>query len=58
MLSVHQLLDASDLTVCIDNEALYNITTGSLKIKSPTFTDLNEVHMLPLSCASIAHAHL
>ncbi|KAJ3995069.1 beta-tubulin 2 [Lentinula boryana] len=43
MLSVHQLLDTSDLTICIDNEALYNITSGTLKIKSPTFPDLNEL---------------
>ncbi|KAG7089982.1 Tubulin beta-2 chain [Marasmius oreades] len=41
MLSIHQLLDSCDLTVCIDNEALYNITTGMLKIKQPGFSDLN-----------------
>ncbi|KAJ4467645.1 beta-tubulin 2 tubb2 [Lentinula edodes] len=43
MLSVHQLLDTSDLTICIDNDALYNITSGTLKIKSPAFPDLNEL---------------
>ncbi|KAF9266398.1 beta-tubulin 2 [Marasmius fiardii PR-910] len=43
MLSIHQLLDSCDLTVCIDNEALYNITTGMLKIKSPGFPDLNSL---------------
>ncbi|ESK95888.1 beta-tubulin 2 tubb2 [Moniliophthora roreri MCA 2997] len=43
MLSTHQLLDTSDLTICIDNEALYNITTGILKIKSPGFPDLNDL---------------
>ncbi|KAL0058443.1 Tubulin beta-2 chain, partial [Marasmius tenuissimus] len=43
MLSIHQLLDTSDLTICIDNEALYNITTGMLKIKAPSFPDLNDV---------------
>ncbi|KAL0578092.1 Tubulin beta-2 chain [Marasmius crinis-equi] len=43
MLSIHQLLDSSDLTVCIDNEALYNITTGLLKIKAPSFPDLNSL---------------
>ncbi|KAJ7056716.1 beta-tubulin 2 [Mycena amicta] len=41
MLSAHQLLDNSDLTVCIDNEALYSIATRSLKVQSPTFPDLN-----------------
>ncbi|KAK1221956.1 Tubulin beta-2 chain, partial [Marasmius sp. AFHP31] len=50
MLSIHQLLDTSDLTICIDNEALslllfwlYNITTGMLKIKAPSFPDLNDL---------------
>ncbi|KAK7037758.1 Tubulin beta-2 chain [Paramarasmius palmivorus] len=43
MLSAHQLLDTSDLTICIDNEALYNITTGMLKMKSPGFPELNDL---------------
>ncbi|KAF9055203.1 beta-tubulin 2 tubb2 [Hymenopellis radicata] len=43
LLSLHQLLDTSDLTVCLDNEALYNITTKTLRMKTPTFTDLNQV---------------
>ncbi|KAF8895932.1 beta-tubulin 2 tubb2 [Mucidula mucida] len=43
LLSLHQLLDTSDLTVCLDNEALYNITTNALRIKTPTFPDLNQV---------------
>ncbi|KAJ7590074.1 beta-tubulin 2 [Mycena floridula] len=41
MLSTHQLLDSTDLTIAIDNEALYNICNNSLKINSPTFEDLN-----------------
>ncbi|KAJ6468311.1 beta-tubulin 2 [Mycena sanguinolenta] len=41
MLSVHQLLENCDLTVCIDNEALYDISTRALKVKSPSFQDLN-----------------
>jgi len=41
MLSMHQLVDNGDLTICIDNEALYDISIRSLKIKSPNFTDLN-----------------
>ncbi|KAF9048816.1 beta-tubulin 2 tubb2 [Panaeolus papilionaceus] len=43
MLSVHQLVDNSDLTVCIDNEALYNICTNTLKTKNPNFSDLNSL---------------
>ncbi|KAJ7760644.1 beta-tubulin 2 [Mycena maculata] len=41
MLSVHQLLENCDLTICIDNEALYDISVRALKVKSPTFSDLN-----------------
>jgi len=41
MLSLHQLVENGDLTICLDNEALYDITTRSLKIRSPGFEDLN-----------------
>ncbi|KAF8207024.1 beta-tubulin [Mycena galopus ATCC 62051] len=41
MLSVHQLLENCDLTVCIDNEALYDISVRALKVKTPNFQDLN-----------------
>lgn len=40
-LSIHQLLEASDLTICLDNEALYDICTKTLKILHPNFTHLN-----------------
>jgi len=43
LLSVHQLVENSDMSICIDNEALYDITTRSLKVKAPTFDDLNSV---------------
>jgi len=43
LLSVHQLVENSDMTICIDNEALYDITTRALKVKLPTFDDLNGV---------------
>jgi len=43
LLSVHQLIENSDMTICIDNEALYDITTRALKVKSTTFDDLNSV---------------
>ncbi|KIY44066.1 beta-tubulin 2 tubb2 [Fistulina hepatica ATCC 64428] len=42
MLSLNQLVDAGDLTICIDNEALYDLTTRILKIKSPEFEHLND----------------
>ncbi|XP_071942225.1 tubulin beta-4A chain-like [Antedon mediterranea] len=40
-LSIHQLIENSDMTYCLDNEALYNINTQTLKVASPTFGDLN-----------------
>ncbi|CAA7267545.1 unnamed protein product [Cyclocybe aegerita] len=43
MLSVHQLVDSSDLTICIDNEALYDICTRTLKIPAPNFENLNDL---------------
>ncbi|KIM35025.1 hypothetical protein M413DRAFT_32840 [Hebeloma cylindrosporum] len=41
MLSVHQLIENCDLTICIDNEALYETCTKTLKIKHSNFEDLN-----------------
>ncbi|TFK73249.1 tubulin nucleotide-binding domain-like protein [Pluteus cervinus] len=43
MLSVNQLVENGDLTICIDNEALYDICVNTLKIKGPTFSDLNSL---------------
>ncbi|KAG6888791.1 Tubulin beta-2 chain [Termitomyces sp. Mi166 len=43
MLSLHQLVDNGDLTFCIDNEALYDINTKTLKIAGPTFRHLNDL---------------
>jgi len=43
LLSLHQLVENSDLTICLDNEALYDITTRTLKIKNPEFADLNKL---------------
>ncbi|THH29436.1 hypothetical protein EUX98_g4762 [Antrodiella citrinella] len=41
MLSIHQLVENSDLTMMIDNEALYDIAVRTLKINNPGFDDLN-----------------
>ncbi|KAG2133547.1 beta-tubulin 2 [Suillus bovinus] len=43
LLSIHQLVDNCDLTICIDNEALYDIAVRTLKIKSPGYKDLNQL---------------
>ena len=31
------------MTICIDNEALYEVTQRTLKVKQPSFEDLNGV---------------
>lgn len=40
-LSIHQLVENADQSYALDNEALYDICTRSLKIEMPTFSDLN-----------------
>merc|ERR1711937_360953 len=41
VLSSHQLLENSDETFVIDNEALYNISHNVLKNDQPTYSELN-----------------
>ena len=42
-LSVHQLVENTDETFCIDNEALYDICFRTLKLSTPTYGDLNHL---------------
>lgn len=42
-LSVHQLVEHSDETFCIDNEALYDICQRTLKLNQPSYGDLNNL---------------
>jgi hypothetical protein len=42
-LSVHQLVENTDETFCIDNEALYDICFRILKLSTPTYGDLNHL---------------
>jgi tubulin beta len=42
-LSVHQLVENSDATFCIDNEALYDICQQQLKIAHPSYSQLNHL---------------
>jgi tubulin beta len=42
-LTLHQLIENSDETFCIDNEALYDICQRTLKITSPDYGDLNHL---------------
>ncbi|KAG2377668.1 hypothetical protein C9374_009184 [Naegleria lovaniensis] len=42
-LSLHQLIEAADEVFCLDNEALFDICTKTLKMPSPSFADLNSL---------------
>lgn len=42
-LSIHQLIENSDVVFSIDNEALYNICTNTLKISQPSYSHLNKL---------------
>lgn len=42
-LSIHQLVENSDATFCIDNQALHNICKNKLKIANPTNSNLNHL---------------
>ena len=48
-LSVHQLLENTDETFCIDNEALYDICFRSLKLTTPSYGDLNHLVCMTMS---------
>jgi tubulin beta len=43
VLSSHQLLENSDETFIVDNEALYNINANVLKNQQPTYAELNSL---------------
>ncbi|CAF1428525.1 unnamed protein product [Adineta ricciae] len=47
--SLHQLVENTDETYCIDNEALYNICFRTLKLPTPTYPDLNHLVSLTMS---------
>ncbi|XP_062557276.1 tubulin beta chain-like [Armigeres subalbatus] len=49
VLSIHQLVENTDGTFCIDNEALYDICFRTLKLGSPTYGDLNHLVSLTMS---------
>ncbi|GLH04389.1 Tubulin beta chain [Gryllus bimaculatus] len=49
VLSVHILIENTDLTFCIDNEALYDICFRTLKLTCPTFGDLNHLVSVTMS---------
>uniref|UniRef100_A0A2K5R618 Tubulin/FtsZ GTPase domain-containing protein n=1 Tax=Cebus imitator TaxID=2715852 RepID=A0A2K5R618_CEBIM len=50
-LSVHQLVENTDETYCIDNEALYDICFRTLKLTTPAYGDLN--HLVSATMSSV-----
>ncbi|VDK24592.1 unnamed protein product [Anisakis simplex] len=48
-LSVHQLVENTEETFCIDNEALYDICLRTLKLNAPTYGDLNHLVSMTMS---------
>ena len=48
-LSVHQLVENSDQTFCIDNEALYDICFRTLELTTPTYGDPNHLASIVIS---------
>ena len=48
-LSIHQLVENTDETFSIDNEALYDICFRTLKLSTPTYGDLNHLVSLTMS---------
>jgi len=49
VLSIHQLIEHTDMTYVIDNEALYDISFRTLKLQTPTYGDLNHLVSLTMS---------
>ena len=43
MLSTHALLEHTDVTFALDNEALYDVCRRNLDIERPTYTNLNRL---------------
>ena len=43
VLSTHALLEHTDCTFCLDNEALYDVCRRNLGIEAPTYTNLNRL---------------
>lgn len=48
-LSTHQLIENTDETYCIDNEALYDICFRTLKLSTPSYGDLNHLVSMTMS---------
>ena len=54
-LSIDQLVQNTDETFCIDNEALYDICFRTLKLYDPSYGDLNHLVSVAMSCVTTCH---
>ena len=52
ILALNQLIGSVDSSVCIDNEALYDICYNTLRLKEPTYSDLN--HLIATGLSNIS----
>ena len=43
VLSTHALLEHTDVTFCLDNEALYDVCKTKMNVERPTYTNLNRL---------------
>ena len=48
-LSFHHLVESSDEVFCIDNDALYDICYRTLKLQTPTYSELNHLVSMVMS---------
>merc|ERR1719210_997070 len=54
LLSTHWLLDHTEVSLVLDNEALYEICQKKLGIKQPDYTNLNNIICKVVSCMTSA----
>merc|ERR1711899_88437 len=55
LLSTHWLLDHTDVSLVLDNEALYGICQKNLDVKKPSYEHLNRIIAKVVSSMTAAH---
>lgn len=58
VLSTHSLLEHTDVSVLLDNEAIYDICRKSLDIERPAYTNLNRLVSQVYNIHTYAHLQL
>ena len=54
VLSTHSLLEHNDVTVILDNEAIYDISRRKLDIEKPSYTNLNRIIAQVISSLTVS----